>query len=352
MDLDIHPPLTGRIAINPWADFNISGQFICESFGLIAPGMPRTAARIGLHYTHVTIDGEPAQTTQLFTTMIATAFFEKDLNRILDSGLAAVDSKSEIHRIVTGVRRICREHPEDWRAARKLIHDRYSKHGGAMRDRNGYELNTAATIAALVYGRGDFVDTLRVAFNLGWNADNNAATSATIIGVIKGRKWMDEQGWHIVDRYRNITRDAMPDDETITRFGDRLVAVADRVILENGGSKSSGGPETYTIRRQKPAVVEPLPRPLHRLEELRWQLKPEIEAALAGDKTSQARAAYLGICVGLEGRMARDHGEKWTEALEALLEHTDLIKAIRDAPGPRGEQLRARFIHSGILPPT
>src|SRR5215510_11442523 len=54
-----YPQITGRIAINPWADFNLSGQFVSETWGLISPGMPRTAARIGIHYTHVSIDGEP-----------------------------------------------------------------------------------------------------------------------------------------------------------------------------------------------------------------------------------------------------------------------------------------------------
>lgn len=37
LDLGIEPPLTGMSVLNPWADFNISGQFICETFGLIAP---------------------------------------------------------------------------------------------------------------------------------------------------------------------------------------------------------------------------------------------------------------------------------------------------------------------------
>ena len=42
MDLGIDPPLTGTAALNPWADFNISGQFLCETFGLIAPAMPQS----------------------------------------------------------------------------------------------------------------------------------------------------------------------------------------------------------------------------------------------------------------------------------------------------------------------
>jgi hypothetical protein len=103
MDLGIHPPRTGKHALNPWSDFNISGQFVSESFGLMSPGMPQTAARLGLHYTHVTIGGEPSQTTQLFTTMIATAFFTADMNRILDAGLASLDPQSVIRRIITDV---------------------------------------------------------------------------------------------------------------------------------------------------------------------------------------------------------------------------------------------------------
>ena len=52
MDLGINPPLTGRIALNPWAIFNISGQFVSESFGLIAPAMPQTAARLHCGVTY------------------------------------------------------------------------------------------------------------------------------------------------------------------------------------------------------------------------------------------------------------------------------------------------------------
>ena len=65
MDLGIKPPMTGSVVLNPWAEFNVSGQFLCETFGLVAPAMPQTAAKIGLHYTRVAIDNEPAQTTQL-----------------------------------------------------------------------------------------------------------------------------------------------------------------------------------------------------------------------------------------------------------------------------------------------
>lgn len=354
MDLGIEPPLTGRIALNPWSDFNISGQFICESFGLMAPAMPRTAARLGLHYTHVTIDGEPAQATQLFTAMIATAYVETDLDRILDAGLAAVDPAGEIHAVVSDVRRLHREHPDDWKAARLRIKDGYQRHGGEMRDRNGYELNTASTVAALLYGQGDFVETLRLAFNFGWDADNNAATAACIVGVIKGRRWMDAQGWAIRDVYRNTSRDGMPEDETLTGFEDKIVALARRVILENGGEETTAGGlllKVYRIRAESPVNVEPLPRPLDRREELAQQLLPLAREGLGGSELDQARAVYVAICLGEAERLRRERPDDWERALHALLKHTQLLRELFNVPNPAAGALIARAAEAGLRTP-
>ena len=354
MEIGIDPPLTGCIALNPWAEFNISGQFLCESFGLIAPGMPQTAARIGLHYTHVGIEGEPAQTTQLFTTMIASAFITDDMENILNAGFAAVDPESEIRSIVADVRRWHRQHRLDWRTTRRLIKQKYSRHNGAMRDKNGYELNTAATISALLYGKGDFVETLRTAFNFGWDADNNAATAATIAGVIKGHRWMQQQGWNIQDCYRNTTREEMPKDETISSFANRLFTLADRLILERGGQKYIvDGQTIYQICLEKPANIEPLPNPADLFTHLRTKLKPEIDASLTSGSTprQQARAAYLAICLDLAETSRKQHPDQWSGALAALNNYPGLLKALFDSPTPAAAKLRTRASAVGIKKP-
>ncbi|HUU29029.1 MAG TPA: ADP-ribosylglycohydrolase family protein [archaeon] len=352
MNLGLDPPLTGRIALNPWSIFNISGQFICESFGLIAPAMPQSAAMLGLNYTHVTIDGEPAQATQLFTSMIATAFIESDLEKIIEAGLDAIDPESEIYSIVTQVRSWCKENP-DWRVTRAKIKDKYSRYGGEpARDGNGYELNTSSTVAALIYGGGDLAETLRIAFNFGWDADNNAATAATIIGVIKGLKWIKAQGWAIKDIYRNETRDSMPEDETITSFGDRLVDIAGRVILQYGGEEvSSGAGKIFRIHVQRPVNVEPLPEPLDRLEELREQLLPEVESGLSGSSQERARAAYLALCLGEAERLRLERSSEWKQALRALRNYPELLKLVFEAPEHSGEKITARAKAEGLKKP-
>ena len=351
MDLNIDPPLTGRIALNPWSIFNISGQFICESFGLIAPAMPQTAAKIGLHYTHVTIDGEPAQTTQLFTAMIATAFTDSSLTGILRAGLSAIDKESEIYRIVTHVYSLWKTNPAHWMKTRELIKEGYSRHNGETRDRNGYELNAAATIAALLYGQRDLAQTLQYAFNFGWDADNNAATAGAIIGVIQGRKWMDSQGWNIKDIYRNITREGMPEDETIKRFGSRLLDLARKIVIENGGREiMRDGIKIYLIPSEKPKNMEPLPEPLDRKNEFIESVAPGLEKGLTGSQQLRARTAYLAIALGEAERLRRIQPIAWQQAVESLKNYPELIDAIYNSPNPSGDTMRERVKAEGLKP--
>jgi ADP-ribosylglycohydrolase len=349
MDLGLDPPWTGSPLLNPWSDFNISGQFVCESFGLMAPAMPQTAARIGLNYTRVAIDGEPAQTTQLFTAMIATAFVENDLNRILDAGLASVDPKGQIARIVTEVRQISRDHPDDWRAARHEFKSRWQTHGGAIRDRNGFELNTACTIAALIYGRGDFVETLRIAFNLGWDCDNNAATAGTIVGVIHGRRWMNAQGWRLVDRYANTTRDAMSMDETLTSFENALIACARLVIEGNGGhylDEPSG--RLYRIGAESPKLIRQLATPPDFESQARHDWLPVLTTELLQPGPSRARAAYLAICLGESDRLRRESPTAWQAAIAELQTHRTLVKEIFRDAAPAAKRIAAEARRAGL----
>ncbi len=355
MDIGFQPPLTGSIVFNPWANFNISGQFICESFGLVAPAMPQTAAKIGLNYTRVTIDAEPAQTTQLFTTMIATAFITDDIDNIIDVGLKAIDKNCAIMQIVNDVRKWHRLNPNDWRTTRKLVKEKYSLHGGRMRDRNGHELNTASTIAALLYGRGDFVKTLITTFNFGWDADNNAATSGTIIGVIKGYRWMMQQDWQIVDRYHNTTRDNMPMDETITSFADRIIDLSERVIIENGGQrKNISGQIAYQIPAEKPKNIVPLPNLTDQITLLQWENKPRIRITIKNetDKQKLAYAAYSAICLDLAPDLKQQYPEQWSKALEALNKYPKVVQVMFfHSPFTEGDQLRKKALASGLKQP-
>lgn len=356
LDLGIDPPLTGRIELNPWADFNLSGQFVSETWGLISPGMPRTAARIGTHYTHVSVEGEAIQSTQMIAAMIATAFFTGSIDEILDAGAASVDPKSVMSRIIRDVRQWHKENPKDWRVTRKLTKESYCKYGGQdMRDRNGVWLNGASTVSALLYGDGDFVQTVTSAFNFGWDADNNAAAAGTVLGVLKGYKGLMAQGWDIKDKYRNTSRDDMPEDETITRYCDRLIALARLNISRHGGAIStSNGITVYHIAIEKPANVEPLPdrNRQHSAMLSAWRA-PAEQAVLAGrDLRDMARAAYLAVCLGFAPELKAKYPKRWAESVRALMEYPRVVQAMFfEAPFPAGDRIREKALAAGIAKP-
>lgn len=355
MDIGLEPPLTGNVLLNPWAEFNISGQFLCETFGLLGPVMPQTASKIGLNYTRVAIDGEPAQTTQLFNTMIATAFVTDDIEEILNAGLTAIDTKSELVPLIQDVRQWHAQHPKDWRACRMKLRDKYSQVDGKMRDKNGYELNTGSTIAALLYGKGDLAMTLQMAFNFGWDCDNTAATSGTIIGVTKGYKWMLAQGWQIVDRYKNTTRDNMPMDETITSFADRLIDLAERVILDNGGERVyEKGQVVYHIPQEKSAVVSPFLDNSDLANQMRIDLGDQIANDLqSSDSKTQARAAYLAICLELDQQMKKKGKKDWNQALTSLQSFDQIPQVLfYHSPVPAAKALQDKALAAGVKKPA
>lgn len=314
MDIGIQPPYTGFQSINPWAEFNISGQFLSETFGLVAPLMPQTAAKIALNYTTVAIDGEPAQTTQLFTAMIASAFLENDINKILYAGISELDQNSKVLQVCNDVINWHNANPSDWRTTRQLLKNKYTQEEGKIRDTNGYELNTGSVIAALLYGNGNFSETLRLAFNFGWDADCNAATVGTIVGVMYGYKKMlnNNNNWQIVDRYKNTTRDNMPLDETITSFADRIIDLFEIVNMQNGGRKTLvNNIPVYEIPLEKPGRVLSLNYSVVAQEELEREV---IQGLQNGTREEKARVAYLAICFGLNSDIAQKHPKQWEEA--------------------------------------
>lgn len=322
MDIGIKPPHTGNGLFNPWANFNISGQFLCETFGLMSPAMPQTAARIGLNYTTVAIDNEPAQATQLFTAMVSTAFIEKDIDKLLVAGLKALDGGSILRQIIHDIRAWHQKYPDNWRETRKLLKEKYTREGGNFRDTNGHELNTGSIIAALLYGNGDFTESLKHAFNFGWDADCNAATVGSIVGVIYGYKKMLNHNdpyhpdWLIVDRYRNVTRDNMPMDETITSFADRVVELFEMINEENGGTRTvQNNVVVYKIPVEKPTLVRPLIPATERTKTLNTEVKSAIEKdLLSANRKAMARAAYMAICLEDHKSYEKKYPRQWREA--------------------------------------
>ena len=264
MDQGVVPPDTGNVVRNPHAWYNLSAQFCVESYGLIAPGMPQTAADVGLHYARIAVSEEPLQATQFWTSLISLrAFHDGTIEDAMQLALAAVDPKSCMAEVVADVRKAFHAHPGDWKAARQEIHAKWLKQ--RQWNDNSTPVNGAAVCLALLYGRDDFYLTLQYAMALGYDADCNAATAGAVVGYRTGfRHIAGLAQFKMPDHYVNKTRPQLPAECTVSEQAETLLRVAERVILAQGGERiTTGGQPGYRVKLQSPRLLEPLPALVH-----------------------------------------------------------------------------------------
>lgn len=352
MEIGFVPPATGNRFINPWSRLNLAGQFTCEIFALAAPGMPEVAEKLGLHYTRVVIDGEPAQGAQLFTAMIAEAFITEDIQQVLEAGIKALDEKSETYKAVQDVIKWYNQYPDDWKETREKIKNKYHDANGNLPINND-GVNTSAIIAAYLYGQGDFLETMKLAFNIGWDADCNAATVETILGVMYGYEWMEQQGWDIKDRYWNTTRPGLPEDETITSFAERIAILAEKAILQNDGSKNEiDGQTIYNIKYQSPVSLHSPVDDKLKYERTVEEYSDFIEETYTSSNPADVdlmKATYLVLCFDQWEQYQQSYPEKWEEAKELLQGKPMFMHTLHDLPDVIAKDLKKRASEAGIV---
>lgn len=255
MHFGYSPPYTGRKDLNPhW--FQIDPQLINEIWGVTAPGMVKYAAEKSAWAARITNDDWGIEPTIHYGAMFAAAFFESDVNKLIDAGLAALPADSRFAATIKEVKRLHALYPNDWQRARQEIAEKYY-HNEPLETKTIWNanLNGACAILALLYGGGDFQRTLDLACAMGFDADNQAATMSGLLGVAGGTKAIPHEllypvaGWEkpFNDIYRNVSRYDMP-DASITGMADKALAQAKAIILKIGGSVvTENGNEYYVI---------------------------------------------------------------------------------------------------------
>ena len=166
----------------------IGAQIFIDGWAMVAPGDPELAADLARRAASVSHDGEAVYAAQLLAAMEAQAFVERDLDRLLDTGLSFIPRDSLINRLVTDLREWRAELP-DWRAARALItqHYGYDKFPG-----NCHVVPNHALIhLGLLYGGDDFQKALMITNTAGWDTDCNSGNVGCLLGIKNGLAGLD-----------------------------------------------------------------------------------------------------------------------------------------------------------------
>ena len=271
---DLTPPQTGCLRYNMhW--YAIDAQIATEAVGAMVPGLRQRAADLAGALAAVTNAGYPVHAAQFYAALYAagameTAADRATLERLVAGALAVVPTTSRSYTVITDViawyeadkaaHAIDPNDPLDWRDTRERLYYRYRTGPEAMgRYRIWIEstVNLGLTVMALLYGEGDFTETVRIAVLAGFDCDCNPATAGGLIGLIGGRAALPT----VVEDYRIGVLIVTPRDTTVDAVATLLQTAAEGQVVAAGGVVTGeGAARTYYLPDADP-VTPPAERP-------------------------------------------------------------------------------------------
>lgn len=257
------PPFTGSKDLNPhW--YQIDPQLINEIWAFTAPGMVNYSAAKSNWAAHITSDDWGVEPTLFYGAMYSAAFFENDINVLIETGIAALPANGRFTATAREMIALHSKYPNDWKASwQEMARKYYVEEPDMTKTIWNANLNGACAILAMLYGEGDFQRTLDLSCAMGFDADNQAATVAGLLGIINGMKglpanlYLPIAGWEkpFNDRYINITRYDLPDAK-ISDIIDRTLKVTIDLVLSKGG-RLTGSAGNQTLHINSLAVYNP-----------------------------------------------------------------------------------------------
>lgn len=282
--------LNGRVVAE-----QIGAQIFIEGWGLVCPGDPQQASELARRAASVSHDGEAVYGAQVIAALVAQAFLETDLNRLLDTALALIPPTSTIARLIADLRSWHAAEPHDWRASRARLEERYGyeKFGG-----NCHIIpNHGLVILSLLYSQGDFSRAQTIVNTSGWDTDCNAANVGCILGVRNGLSAFEGgPDWRgpLADQLYLPTADGGRAISDALREADFIVQTAHALRGERPPTPKDGARFHFSLpgavqgfRPQGRLTLENIPAPDNaeeRVLALRYQLQAG-ETARAGTPT-------------------------------------------------------------------
>jgi ADP-ribosylglycohydrolase len=217
---ELEPPETAAFR-NPYREW-IGAQIRADIMGWLCPGRPELAAEMAwrdaaLSHTKNGIYGE-----MFFAALLAAAFVESDLHRLIEIGLSEIPGNCRLREAVLDTVQWC-EADADWKATWERINEKYGHYHGV------HTINNAAVVLmGLLHSRGDYEKAITIAVMGGWDTDCNGATVGSVMGTLLGAKTLPEK-WiaPLHDRISSIVVGYT--DTRISRLARRTAAVQKQI---------------------------------------------------------------------------------------------------------------------------
>lgn len=186
----IAAPASGHWKNNPHADC-IDYQIESDFAGLMSPGMPNTASAISDKIGHIMNYGDGWYGGVYVGAMYSLAFVSKDINYIVKEALKTIPLQSEFYQCINDVIKWHVQYPADWKQTwfqvQKKWADEIGCPDGVFAPFNiDAKINAAYVVIGLLYGKGDFTNTMEITTRCGQDADCNPSSAGGILGTVLG----------------------------------------------------------------------------------------------------------------------------------------------------------------------
>jgi ADP-ribosylglycohydrolase len=188
----IFPPESGETD-NPY-NWWVGGLMKGEVCGLLAPGRPELAAELAIRDGVIAHSGEGVYGEIFCAVLVSAAFYETDMHKLLETALAYIPPQSKLSEVVRQTMAWCTQ-ADDWHEPMCRVYETYATQYHWVHTFP----NAAIAVIGLLFGKGDFEESLRITALCGLDADTTASQVGALMGVILGEsgipaKWKDPLG--------------------------------------------------------------------------------------------------------------------------------------------------------------
>jgi hypothetical protein len=245
---------------------DIDYQIEADYSGLIAPGLPNTAIKLGEKFGRLMNYGDGVYGGQFMGGMYAEAFFESDPVKIVEAGLKCIPEKSQYAEMVRDLLAWHREDPSDWQKAWSKAQKKYREDPAYQKASNGgidVKINGAYVLMGILYGQRDLDQTIVIACRGGQDSDCNPSSSGGVIFTTIGFSKLPDRFAKQLDETKIFSHTAY----NFPGLLDVCEKLARQALAQAGGrvEKDASGEEVFVIPVRKPE-----PSPL----ELSWEPGP------------------------------------------------------------------------------
>jgi len=239
-----------------WIDYQIEADFS----GIICPGMPYLVIDIGEKFGRLMNYGDGLYAGQFIGGLYAAAYFERDIHKIIEAGLACIPSQSQYAECIRDVVKWHEESPENWENTWQLIEEKYRNNPEyqqykAVNDNYWVEmdakLNAAYIVMGLLYGNGDIDKTIIISMRSGRDSDCNPSNAAGILFASLGMEGIDKKYYEKLNYETKFSYT----DYNFKELIQTCTNLTEQFILKAGGKIKEGkdGKTIYEI--QKKAII-------------------------------------------------------------------------------------------------